>query len=91
MTAEQIDVMNAFASGMIAMGHATAGFFFWRFWSRTADRLFLMFALAFWLLGILRVLMMLFAEPGEEHFLYWFRLIGYLLILMAIVQKNWKK
>jgi hypothetical protein len=91
MTAEQIDLMNAFASGMIAMGHATAGYFFWRFWSRTADRLFLMFALTFWLLGILRLLMLVFAQHGEEHFLYWFRLLAYLLILVAIVQKNWKK
>jgi hypothetical protein len=41
-----------FLSGAITMGCATAGLFFLRFWKRTRDRLFIAFALAFWLLAI---------------------------------------
>jgi hypothetical protein len=90
MNAEQI---NAFLNGIIVMGHASAGLFFLRFWRNTHDRLFLMFSIAFWLLGIIRVAMVALGQPGEDHFLYWFRLAAYLLILIAIIDKNlsWKR
>lgn len=90
MNAEQI---NAFLNGIIVMGHASAGLFFLRFWRNTHDRLFLMFSIAFWLLGIIRIAMVALGQPGEDHFLYWFRLAAYLLILIAIIDKNlsWKR
>jgi hypothetical protein len=94
MTPEQINVLNGFFNGVIVMGHASAGLFFLRFWRKIHDRLFLMFAIAFWLLGIIRIAMVILEEPGEEHYLlYWFRLAAYLLILAAIVDKNlaWQK
>jgi len=43
--------MIEFLSGAVTMGFAIASAFFLRFWRRTGDRLFLVFALAFWLLG----------------------------------------
>lgn len=90
MTTEQF---NAFLNGISVMGHCTAGVFFLRFWHKTADRLFLMFAIAFWLLGAIRFAMLLLGQPEEDHYLYWFRLAAYLLILIAIVDKNlaWRK
>jgi hypothetical protein len=91
MTAEQINIMNAFLNGVIAMGHATAGLFFLRFWKKTHDRLFIQFAVAFWLLGIIRIVMLILGELGDEHFLYWFRFVAYLIILAAIVDKNLRK
>lgn len=93
MTAEQIAQLNEFLNGIIFMGHGTAGLFFLRFWRKTNDRLFLMFAFAFWLLGIVRLAMVLLEQPGEDHYLYWFRLAAYLLILFAIIDKNltWQK
>jgi hypothetical protein len=91
MTPEQLEVLNAFLGGVITMGHATAGLFFLRFWTKTRDRLFVMFAAAFWLLGIIRVAITFTGEPGEEHVYYWFRLAAYLVILAAIVDKNLKK
>jgi hypothetical protein len=86
-----IESLNMFLSGLITMGHATAGLFFLRFWTKTGDRLFVLFAFAFWLLGLTRVLLALQDQPSEEHVLYWFRLVAYLAILFAIIDKNLRK
>lgn len=91
MTAEQMDNLNAFLNGVIAMGHASAGLFFLRFGGKTKDRLFTLFAIAFWVLGIIRVVMFILGEPGDEHYLYWIRLAAYAIILAAIVDKNLRK
>jgi hypothetical protein len=90
MSTEEV---NAFLNGVIVLGHGSAGLFFLRFWWKTRDRLFMMFAVAFWLLGVIRIAMVALGQPGEDHFLYWFRLAAYLLILIAIVDKNlgWQK
>lgn len=82
--------LDHFFSGAVAFGYAMAGLFFLRFWKRTADRLFLIFALAFWLLGIIRVLIVTLDVP-EDHWLFWVRFAAYLLILVAIIDKNWRK
>ena len=76
-------------AGAIVMGYAVCGLFFLRFWRRTGDRLFLVFALAFWVLGLQR-LAMAFTEPVEESRtgLYLIRLFAFLLILWAIIDKN---
>ena len=76
-------------AGAIVMGYAVCGLFFLRFWRRTGDRLFLVFALAFWLLGLQR-LALAFTEPVEESRtgLYLVRLFAFLLILWAIIDKN---
>lgn len=79
---------NAFLRGFIAMGYLVAGLFFLRFYTRTRDRLFLLFCVAFWLLGMLRAAMLLVVDPMEQHYLYWLRLVAYLLILTAIIDKN---
>jgi uncharacterized membrane protein YeiB len=76
-------------AGAIVMGYAVCGLFFLRFWRRTGDRLFLVFALAFWLLGLQR-LALAFTEPVEESRtgLYLVRLFAFLLILWGIIDKN---
>jgi hypothetical protein len=91
MSPERIDVINAFLSGVIVMGHATAGLFFLRFWRRTQDRLFLLFAIAFWLLGLIRIVMLALNQTDEDHWLFWFRFAAYLVILAAIIDKNVRK
>ena len=91
MTPEQLHTLNAFLNGIIAMGHLTAALFFLRFWKKTVDRLFAMFGVAFFLLGVVRVVFVILGDPGEEHYVYWFRLLAYLIILAAIVDKNWRK
>jgi hypothetical protein len=81
--------MEEFLMGAIAMASVVAGLFFVRFWRDTGDRLFLIFAAAFWLLAATRVGLALSRvhEEGQTHW-YWVRLVAFLLILFAIVDKN---
>jgi hypothetical protein len=81
--------MELFLMGAIGMGWCVAALFFLRFWKETRDRLFLIFAVAFCLLAATRIIMAAIGQPQEEHaHLYWVRLAAYLLILVAIVDKN---
>jgi Family of unknown function (DUF5985) len=76
-------------SGAIVMGYAVVGLFFLRFWRETRDRLFLIFAGAFWLLGIQRLALAFTRHMVEDYTgLYLVRLFAFLLILYAIVDKN---
>ena len=43
--------MNQLVSGAMVMAYLAAGLFFLRFWRQTHDRLFAMFAAAFWILA----------------------------------------
>lgn len=83
------DLVQGLVSGAIVMGYATCALFFLRFWHQTRDRLFLVFSLAFWLLGLQRMALML-AEPAAEARtgLYLVRLLAFLLILAGIADKN---
>ena len=76
-------------SGAILMGYAVVGLFFLRFWRETRDRLFLVFAGAFWLLGVQRLALALGGNMVEDDTgLYLVRLFAFLLILGAIVDRN---
>lgn len=81
--------MNQLMLGAIAMANLTIGLFFLRFWKKTRDRFFLFFAVAFILEGINRVLLGLSQGSNEnEPIFYLVRLLSYVLILIAIVDKN---
>lgn len=87
--------MSQLLLGAVTMGYAAAGMFFLRFWSQTRDRLFLAFAAAFWLMGLvqaaLAVLRQTFLQDyvAERYaFLYWVRLAAYCLIIIAVLDKN---
>lgn len=76
-------------SGAILMGYLVAGLFFLRFWRDTRDRLFLIFAVAFVILGAQRLALVLTREMLETQTgLYVVRLFAFLLILGAIIDKN---
>ena len=78
-----------FLRGAITLGWFVAALFFVRFWRETRDRLFLLFAVAFVMLALTRIVMMAVNPEGDEHTnLYWLRLAAYCLILTAIVDKN---
>ncbi len=82
-------VLALLVSGAIVMGYAVAGLFFLRFWRDTRDRLFLIFAVAFWILGVQRLALTLGRDMVEDQTgLYLVRLFAFLLILAAIVDKN---
>lgn len=77
------------ASGALAALYAVIGLFFLRFRTRTGDRLFALFAGAFFLLAVQRVAITLAREWGEDTtWLYGLRLLAFLLILFAIIDKN---
>lgn len=81
--------METFLQGSICTGFIIAGLFFLRYWKETRDRLFLLFALAFLVLGLNRILLAVDAELQEDHHgLYLIRLAAFLLIIAAIVDKN---
>ena len=74
------------------MASWVAGLFFLRFWRDTRDRLFLYFAISFLVEGVNRAALGMSADPNEGRpFFYFVRLLSFLLILIAIVQKNLSK
>jgi hypothetical protein len=81
--------MIDFLAGAATLGFTVAAVFFLRFWRKTADRLFLAFAAAFVLLALNQVLAAAL-EFGDERtpFVYTLRVLGFLMILWAIVDKN---
>jgi hypothetical protein len=81
--------MIEFMSGALTLGYAVAGLFFLRFWRRTRDRLFFAFAIAFVLLALNQALAQWLGAADERvGYTYVLRVIGFLLILAAIVDKN---
>lgn len=81
--------MIEFLSGAVTLGFLVAGAFFLRFWSRTRDRLFLAFAIAFFLLALNQSLAAWLGAADERvGYTYLLRVIGFVLILFAIVDKN---
>jgi hypothetical protein len=78
-----------FAGGLLAAGYLVAALFFLRFWRGSGDRLFAMFAAAFLLLTLQRVFLALQVSLMEDEvWSYVIRLLSFLLILFAIVDKN---
>jgi hypothetical protein len=82
--------LNHFLMGAIAVSYAIASLFFFRFWRRTHDRLFVLFGIAFALLSAVRIAMFVLNVPLDEsqHSLYWVRFVAYAVILLAIIDKN---
>jgi hypothetical protein len=81
--------MEEFLMGTIAMASSVAALFFLRFWRDTGDRLFAIFAVAFFLLAITRLGLVLSQQQleGQTHW-YWVSLAAFVLILLAIIDKN---
>jgi hypothetical protein len=81
--------MYSLMSGAIMMGSWVIGLHFLRFWKKTRERLFLIFALAFFILGVERVVLAIYSAPDEGNATtYLIRLLSFLLIIAGIVDKN---
>ena len=81
--------MNQLISGALIAGYLTAGLFFLRFWKSTHDRLFMLFALAFGVMAVQRLVQSLWIVASEDvPYMYIMRLIAFIIIIIAIVDKN---
>jgi len=83
--------MNLFLLGAFAMGCAMASAAFFRFWARTRDRLFLWFALSFGLEAVNRAAFAASGLPDDASYYYGIRLLSYLMLLWAVLEKNWPR
>jgi hypothetical protein len=76
-------------SGALIAGYLTIGLFFLRYWKSTHDRLLILFASAFGILAFERILLAITHPTTEDAlYLYIVRLIAFIIILIAIVDKN---
>jgi hypothetical protein len=80
--------LNDFVLGLIVMACAVGGVFFLRFWRKTHDRLFAIFAIAFWLLGLNWLLLAFISRDEAQSAIYVVRLLAFILILIGIIDKN---
>jgi uncharacterized membrane protein len=80
-----------FMHGAITMLFILAGLFFFRFWRDTLDRLFLLFAMSFWLQALTRVALTMVGGQEERAYLYLVRLVAFALIIAAIAMKNFSR
>jgi hypothetical protein len=80
---------NVMFLGMIAMACLIVGLFFVRFWYRSRDRFFLLFAASFFVEAINRAGLALSRQPDDgAPLLYVIRLVSFLMIALAILDKN---
>ena len=81
--------MNSFLWGALAMACWIAGLFFLKSWRVTRDRLFLFFCLAFWVFSLSWIGLGVIQPTTEtRHYVYVFRLVAFVLIIVGIVDKN---
>jgi Family of unknown function (DUF5985) len=84
--------MTSFLFGAIAMASAIVALVFLRYFSRTRDPFFLLFAIAFGMEALGNVLSVTsdgFADQTTARYLL--RLFQYILILCAIAHKNFSR
>lgn len=80
--------MHSIIDGAVAMGFFVATLFFLRFYRRTKDRLFGLFGLAFAVMSVNRIALANATDDNGD--LYWVRLLAFVIILFAMVDKNRK-
>lgn len=80
--------MYQFLLGATVTACGVAGLFFLRFRRKTRDRLFALFALAFWLLMVNWLALAFTVRDEIRTALYVVRLVAFLVILFAIFDKN---
>jgi hypothetical protein len=81
--------MTLFLWGACATASAVIALFFWKFYRRASDRLLALFALAFATLSA-HWIGLAVVQPAEDirHWFYIVRLAAFLIIIVAIVDKN---
>lgn len=81
--------MTGLLSGILIAEYAVIALFFAKFWSKSRDRLFLMFSGAFVVLAVQRAAIAMTREILEQQApLYLLRLAAFVVIIVAIIDKN---
>jgi hypothetical protein len=81
--------MITYIAGLVTMGYIVAAAFFLRFWQRTGDYLFAIFALSFVLFALNQLLAAVLGLAKEDQsWLYLLRLSGFVALIVAILVKN---
>jgi uncharacterized membrane protein YjjP (DUF1212 family) len=84
--------MIEFLSGAVTLAYLVAAGFFLRYWRKTGDRLFAAFAAAFVLFALNQFLsawLVVVSEPTS--LIYVLRVLGFVIIIAAVVDKNVKR
>jgi hypothetical protein len=83
-------MIEGFLLGVIAASSLAIGLYFLKFWRSTRDAFFLSFGAAFLIEALNRCTFLFFERPSEASpWIYLVRLISFLLILTAILKKNY--
>jgi hypothetical protein len=84
--------MVNFFSGATAMASAMIALLFFRLYTRSLERLFLIFSFAFVLFCVERIVLSA-TNPAAEYFayVYMIRLLAFLFIIYAVADKNLRK
>jgi hypothetical protein len=81
--------IEIFVAGLLVMAAFVIGLRFLKFWRLSRDRFFVWFAAAFWTFGLGWVIRTFDPGVGEHaHLVYLPRLAGFLMIVIAILDKN---
>jgi hypothetical protein len=81
--------MITFLAGALTASYLVAALFFLKFWRKTRDRLFSHFALAFVFFALNQIgTAVLEVNTERGSLIYLLRIAGYILILVAIIEKN---
>jgi len=81
--------VREFIWGLLTMETTVAAVFFLRNWRISGERLFLYFALAFTAMAV-NWIGLSSVDPRRElvHYVYLFRLLAFVLIIVGIIDKN---
>ncbi|CAN5916015.1 hypothetical protein BH11MYX3_BH11MYX3_11740 [soil metagenome] len=80
---------ETFIHGMLTLACLAIGLKFLKFWRVSGDRFFLWFTSAFWVFAISWTLRAFMPSLGDQaHLIFLPRLLGFLLIIAAIIDKN---
>jgi hypothetical protein len=75
--------------GALLLSYLMAGTYFFNFWKRTGDRIFIHFAVAFWLFVLNQLATSIPSVAKEtDGYEYLLRVIGFIVIIVGIVDKN---
>lgn len=81
--------MNDMMTGAIATAFAASALFFLNYWRRSGERLFVFFALSFFVLAVNRVGFVLISDHvATGNLLYWVRFAAVAFLLIGILDKN---